>query len=58
MNKKDSQRTNLEFQLNLLLRGQENNSDELQIIGKELQRGFIRLTLRNEELLKSNDQLK
>jgi integrase len=57
-NKKDSQLINLESQLDLLLKGQEKNSDKLQIIGEELRRGFIGLALRNEELLKSNDQLK
>ena len=57
-NKKDNQLMNLESQLNLLLKGQENNSDKLQIIGEEIRRGFIGLALRNEELLKSNDQLK
>ena len=58
INKKDSQLVNLESQLDLLLKGQEKNSDKLQIIGKELRRGFVGLALRNEELLKSNDQLK
>ena len=57
-NKKDSQLINLESQLDLLLKGQEKNSDKLQIIGEELRRGFIELALGNEELLKSNDQLK
>jgi site-specific recombinase XerD len=57
-NKKDSQLINLESQLDLLLKGQEKNSDKLQIIGEKLRRGFIGLALRNEELLKSNDQLK
>ena len=57
-NKKDSQLINLESQLDLLLKGQEKNSDKLQIIGEELRRGFIGLALRNEELLKSNEQLK
>ena len=57
-NKKHSQLINLESQLDLLLKGQEKNSDKLQIIGEELRRGFIGLALRNEELLKSNDQLK
>jgi integrase len=57
-NKKDSQLINLESQLDLLLKGQEKNSDKLQIIGEELRRGFIGLALRNEELLKSNDQRK
>lgn len=36
-----------ESQLDLLLKGQENNSDKLQIIGEELRRGFIGLALRN-----------
>ena len=58
INKKDSQLVNLESQLDLLLKGQEKDSDKLQIIGEELRRGFIGLALRNEELLKSNDQLK
>ena len=58
INKKDSQLVNLESQLDLLLKGQEKNSDKLQIIGEELRRGFIGLALRNEELLKSNDQQK
>lgn len=58
INKKDSQLVNLESQLDLLLKGQEKNSDKLQIIGKELRRGFTKLALRNEEFLKSNDQLK
>ena len=58
INKKDSQLVSLEFQLDLLLKGQENNSDKLQSSGEELRRGFIGLALRNEELLKSNEQLK
>ena len=58
INKKDNQLVNLESQLDLLLKGQEKNSDKLQIIGEELRRGFIGLALRNEELLKSNEQLK
>nr|YP_010283248.1 hypothetical protein MKU01_pgp126 [Psammodictyon constrictum]ULD16367.1 hypothetical protein [Psammodictyon constrictum] len=58
INKKDSQLVNIESQLDLLLKGQEKNSDKLQIIGEELRRGFIGLALRNEELLKLNEQLK
>nr|ULD16201.1 hypothetical protein [Cylindrotheca closterium] len=57
-NKNESQLVNLESQLDSLLKGQEKNSDKLQIIGEELRRGFIGLALRNEELLKSNEQLK
>ena len=56
-NKKDNQLINLESQLDLLLKGQEKNSDKLQIIGEEIRLGFIGLALRNEELLKSNDEL-
>ena len=56
--KESSQLVNLESQLDLLIKGQEKNSDKLQIIGEELRRGFIGLALRNEELLKSNDLLK
>ena len=44
-NKKDSQLINLESQLDLLLKGQEKNSDKLQIIGESLRWGFIRLAL-------------
>ena len=41
------------------MKGQKNNFDKLQIIGEERWRGFIGLlALQNEELLKSNDQLK
>ena len=58
INKKDSQLVNLESQLNLIIKGQEKNSGKLQIIGEEIRRGFIGLALRNEELLKSNDQLR
>jgi hypothetical protein len=44
--------------LNILVKGQTNNSKQLKDIRNDLQRGFIGLALRNEELLKSNDQLK
>ena len=44
--------------LDLLVKGQESNSTKLEVIGKDLRKGFIGLALRNEELLKSNDQLK
>ncbi len=44
--------------LDLLVKGQESNSNKLEIIGNNLRKGFIGLALRNEELLKSNDQLK
>ena len=48
----------VESKLDILVEGQTNNSKELQAIRNDLQKGFIRLALRNEELLKSNDQLK
>ena len=48
----------VESKLDILVEGQTNNSKELQAIRNNLQKGFIGLALRNEELLKSNDQLK
>lgn len=48
----------VESKLDILVEGQTNNSKELQAIRNDLQKGFIGLALRNEELLKSNDQLK
>ena len=48
----------VESKLDILVKGQTKNSKELQSIREDLQRGFIGLALRNEELLKSNDQLK
>ena len=58
-NKKDNQLLlDVESKLDLLLKGQENNSDKLQRIGNDLKKGFIGLALRNESLLKSNEQLK
>ena len=48
----------VESKLDILVKGQTKNSKELQAIREDLQRGFIGLALRNEELLKSNDQLK
>ena len=44
--------------LDLLVKGQEMNSNKLESIGNDLRKGFIGLALRNEDLLKSNDQLK
>ena len=44
--------------LDRLVKGQEMNSNKLEIIGNALRKSFIGLALRNEELLKSNDQLK
>ena len=48
----------MESKLDLLVKGQERNSSKLEGIGNDLRKGFIGLALRNEELLKSNDQLK
>ena len=48
----------MESKLELLVQGQESNSNKLEIIGSDLRKGFIGLALRNEELLQSNDQLK
>ena len=48
----------VESKLDLLVKGQESNSNKLEGIGNDLRKGFIGLALRNEELLKSNDQLK
>ena len=48
----------MESKLDLLVKGQERNSNKLEIIGNDLRKGFIGLALRNEELLQSNDQLK
>jgi integrase len=48
----------VESKLDFLVKGQENNSNKLEGIGNDLRKGFIGLALRNEELLKSNDQLK
>jgi len=48
----------VESKLDLLIKGQEINSNKLEGIGNELRKGFIGLALRNEDLLKSNDQMK
>ena len=46
------------YKLDFLVKGQERDSNKLEIVGNDLRKGFIGLALRNEELLKSNDQLK
>lgn len=48
----------MESKLDVLVKGQKINSNKLEDIGNDLRKGFIGLALRNEELLKSNDQLK
>ena len=61
--KKENETTQLiseiefENQLNLLVKGQTKNLKQLQAIRDDIHKGFIGLALRNEELLKSNDQL-
>ena len=47
----------VESKLDFLVKGQERNSSELEDIGNDLRKGFIGLALRNDELLKSNEQL-
>lgn len=51
-------KSEVESKLDILVEGQTNNSKQLQAIRNDLQKGFIGLALRNEEFLKSNDQLK
>ena len=48
----------VESKLDLLVKGQESNSNKLEGIGNDLRKCFIGLALRNEELLKSKDLLK
>jgi hypothetical protein len=48
----------VESKLHILVEGQTTNSKQLKAIRNYLQKEFIGLALRNEELLKSNDQLK
>jgi hypothetical protein len=40
----------IESKLDILVKGQINNSEELEAIRNDLQRGFIGLAVRNEEL--------
>jgi integrase len=51
-------KSEVESKLDILVDGQTNNSKQLKAIRNDLQKGFIGLAVRNEELLKSNDQLK
>ena len=48
----------VQSELNILVKGQTNNSKQLQAIRNDIHKGFIGLALRNEQLLKSNEQLK
>ena len=47
----------VESKLNILVQGQTNNSKQLQAIRNDLQRGFIGLALRNQELVELNKEL-
>jgi integrase len=48
----------VESKLDLLVEGQETNATNLKDIRNDVQKGFIGLALRNENLLQSNEQLK
>jgi site-specific recombinase XerD len=48
----------VESKLNILVKGQTNNSKQLQTIQNDLQKGFIGLALRNQELVELNKELK
>ena len=48
----------MESKLDFIVKGQERNSNKLEIIGNYLRKSFIGLALINEKLLESNDQLK
>ena len=50
-------KSEVESKLNILIKGQMNNSKELQAIRNDLQRGFIGLALRNQELVELNKEL-
>ena len=58
--KKESNKLLLEVEskVDFLVKGQERNSSKLEGIGNDLRKGFIGLAFRNEELLKSNEELK
>jgi hypothetical protein len=47
----------VESKLNILVKGQTNNSKQLQDIRNDLQRGFIGLALRNQELVELNNRI-
>ena len=52
-----STKSEVESKLNILIKGQTNNSKQLQAIRNDLQRGFIGLALRNQELMEVNKEL-
>lgn len=47
----------VELKLDILVEGQNNNSKQLKALRDDLQKGFIRLALRNQELFKLNKEL-
>ena len=47
----------VESKLNILVKGQTNNSKQLKAIRNDLRRGFIGLALRNQELVELNKEL-
>lgn len=47
----------VESKLDILVEGQTNHLKELKAIRDDLQKGFIGLALRNEELLELNNKL-
>jgi integrase len=47
----------VESKLNILVKGQTNNSKQLKDIRDDLQKGFIGLAIRNQELLEINQKL-
>src|SRR6056300_138568 len=47
----------VESKLDILVEGQTNNSKQLKAIRDDLQKGFIGLALRNQELLELNKEL-
>ena len=60
INKENNQlitKSKVESKLNILVKGQTNNSKQLQAIRNDLQRGFIGLALRNQELVELNKEL-
>ena len=50
-------RSEVESKLNFLVKGQTNSSKQLQAIRNDLQRGFVGLALRNQELVELNKEL-
>ena len=47
----------VQSKLDILVEGQTNNSEQLQYIRNDLQKGFIGLALRNQELVELNNRL-